>query len=271
MQLQRSQHVTHRGSHAGVWRQCRSAMLLRPQRSGSSSRSSGGSSAARAGAACMHSGRTGASTLQAGLQQSHTPSLHHQQQQQPQRRRRRMVAAHAGAGAGAPRYAAPAGPYAVDSLPVIKVPLGPSPNDPTTLMDLQLEVLTAAGASQQCSCSRPAAALLSQLVCAVLRGRCSLCAVSHARPLQFLTCFSLHVTHHYAAGKSPCPVVIFTPGFLLNSSLYRSYAARLARCGAASLMSSDMLAAMLGGCATCAAAAVCWHACIAPLPPPPPP
>eukprot|EP00775_Hariotina_reticulata_P004918 gene4918-5161_t len=68
------------------------------------------------------------------------------------------------------------GPYTFTTLPVLNIPLGPSPSDPTTLLELQLEVLT-------------------------------------------------------PQSKSPCPVVVCSAGFLLNSSMYRSYAAKLASWG----------------------------------------
>lgn len=58
---------------------------------------------------------------------------------------RRMVttAAQSGpAGTSAPRFSQVKGPYAVNSLPVVNVPLGPSPIDPTSALQLQLEVLT---------------------------------------------------------------------------------------------------------------------------------
>lgn len=68
------------------------------------------------------------------------------------------------------------GPYTFTTLPVLNVPLGPSPSDPTTPLELQLEVLT-------------------------------------------------------PQSRSPCPVVVFSAGFLINSSMYRSYAAKLASWG----------------------------------------
>lgn len=45
-------------------------------------------------------------------------------------------------GACAPRFARAQGPYAVNTLPVVNVQLGPSPSDPSSPLDLQLEVMT---------------------------------------------------------------------------------------------------------------------------------
>jgi hypothetical protein len=71
------------------------------------------------------------------------------------------AAAQAG-GAGstcAPRFAQQQGPQPVTTLPVLKVPLGPSPNDPSMPLELQLEVLT-----PQCECLRAAAAAAAAAV-----------------------------------------------------------------------------------------------------------
>lgn len=46
---------------------------------------------------------------------------------------------------GQPRFGQISGPNGFKTLPVLKVPLGPSPSDPTTPLELQMEVLAPEG------------------------------------------------------------------------------------------------------------------------------
>lgn len=57
-----------------------------------------------------------------------------------------VAAAQAGRAAGpAPRFGQQSGPNGFRTLPVLKVPLGPSPNDPSTPLELQMEVMVPEG------------------------------------------------------------------------------------------------------------------------------
>jgi hypothetical protein len=57
-----------------------------------------------------------------------------------------VAAAQAGRAAGpAPRFGQQSGPNGFRTLPVLKVPLGPSPNDPSMPLELQMEVMVPEG------------------------------------------------------------------------------------------------------------------------------
>ena len=56
-----------------------------------------------------------------------------------------LAAATAGRASSAPRFGDTSGPNGFRTLPILKVPLGPSPNDPSMPLELQMEVLTPEG------------------------------------------------------------------------------------------------------------------------------
>lgn len=56
-----------------------------------------------------------------------------------------IAAAQAGRAAGQPRFGQTSGPNGFRTLPVIKFPMGSSPNDPSTPLEVQMEVLTPEG------------------------------------------------------------------------------------------------------------------------------
>lgn len=68
--------------------------------------------------------------------------------QAPTNRNTVVAAAQAGSGAGAPRFGQTSGPNGFRTLPVVKVPCGPSPNDPSMPLEIQMEVLTPEGGCQ---------------------------------------------------------------------------------------------------------------------------
>lgn len=71
--------------------------------------------------------------------------LHHAGPAGPLVRGRVVAAAQAGRAAGTPRFGQTSGPNGFRTLPVLKVPLGPSPNDPSMPLELQMEVMTPEG------------------------------------------------------------------------------------------------------------------------------